>query len=141
EPFPKFMSDTVLKPMGMTNSTYEQPLPQAMSAAAATGYYATGREVPGRWHIYPEMAAAGLWTTPSDLARFAIGVQEAAAGRSGQTLSPTMGGEDNRGTEGYLRLGRRLAGKRDRAAVRSRRAGRGVRRPTGRLCGDRPRCR
>src|SRR6202000_2330911 len=87
EPFPKFMSDTVLKPMGMTNSTYEQPLPQAMSAAAATGYYATGREVPGRWHVYPEMAPAGLWTTPSDLARFAIAVQQAYSGISNPVLS------------------------------------------------------
>ncbi len=41
----------------------------------------------GKWHIYPEMAAAGLWTTPSDLSRFAIGVQEALAGRSDKTLS------------------------------------------------------
>ena len=44
----------------------------------------------GKWHIYPEMAAAGLWTTPSDLARFAVGVQEALSGKSAKTLSPEM---------------------------------------------------
>ena len=87
EQFPKIMSDTVLKPLGMTNSTYEQPLPQTMSAAAAAGYYADGREVPGRWHVYPEMAPAGLWTTASDLARFAIGVQQAYTGASNPVLS------------------------------------------------------
>lgn len=87
EPFPKFMSDTVLEPLGMTNSTYEQPLPRAMSDAAVAGYYENGREVPGRWHVYPEMAPAGLWTTPSDLARFAIGVQQAYAGVSNPVLS------------------------------------------------------
>ncbi len=87
EPFPQFMSETVLKPLGMTNSTYEQPLPQTMSAAAAAGYYADGREVPGRWHVYPEMAPAGLWTTASDLARFAIGVQQAYTGVSNPVLS------------------------------------------------------
>lgn len=87
EPFPKFMSDTVLGPLGMTNSTYEQPLPPTMSSAAAAGYYANGSEVPGRWHVYPEMAPAGLWTTPSDLARFAIGVQQAYAGVSNPVLS------------------------------------------------------
>jgi len=87
ERFPKFMSDTVLKLLGMTDSTYEQPLPQVMSTAAATGYDANGREVPGRWHNYPEMAPAALWTTPSDLARFGIGVQQAYKGVSNPVLS------------------------------------------------------
>lgn len=88
KPFPKFMSDTVLQPLGMTNSTYEQPLPPAREALAATGYYANGKAVKGKWHVYPEMAAAGLWTTPSDLARFAMGVQQALAGKSNPVLSP-----------------------------------------------------
>jgi CubicO group peptidase (beta-lactamase class C family) len=75
EPFPEFMRDTVLEPLGMTNSTYEQPLPREMEGSTASGYFAHGKAVSGRWHVYPEMAAAGLWTTASDLARFAIGVQ------------------------------------------------------------------
>lgn len=87
ESFPKFMNDTVLEPLGMTNSTYEQPLPQTRALAAATGYYANGREVPGHWHVYPEMAPAGLWTTASDLARFAIAVQDAYEGASHIVLS------------------------------------------------------
>jgi hypothetical protein len=36
--------------------------------------------VPGRWHIYPEMAAAGLWTTASDLAQFAIAIRRSWKG-------------------------------------------------------------
>jgi CubicO group peptidase (beta-lactamase class C family) len=88
--FPKFMHDTVLQPLGMTNSTYEQPLPQDMAARAATGYYSDGRAVPGRWHIYPEMAPAGLWTTASDLARFDIGIQQAIAGKSNSVISQSM---------------------------------------------------
>ncbi len=87
EPFPKFMNDTVLEPLGMTNSTYAQPLPQVMWPAAAAGHYADGREVSGRWHVYPEMAPAGLWTTSSDLARFAIAVQQAYEGISNPVLS------------------------------------------------------
>jgi CubicO group peptidase (beta-lactamase class C family) len=87
ESFPQFMSDTVLEPLSMTNSTYEQPLPRAMSSAAAAGYYADGSEVPERWHVYPEMAPAGLWTTASDLARFAISVQQAYTGVSNPVLS------------------------------------------------------
>jgi CubicO group peptidase (beta-lactamase class C family) len=90
QPFPEIMRDTVLQPLGLTNSTYEQPLPKARAADAATGTYADGTSVEGRWHVYPEMAAAGLWTTPSDLARVAIEVSLASAGRSSRVLSQSM---------------------------------------------------
>jgi len=90
EPFAKFMRDTVLKPLGMTNSTYEQPLPPEWAGRTASGYYASGKAVEGRWHIYPEQAAAGLWTTASDLARFEIGIQQAVAGASNSVISQAM---------------------------------------------------
>jgi CubicO group peptidase (beta-lactamase class C family) len=88
--FPELMQETVLTPLKMTASTYEQPLPADRVALAATGYYSPAKAVKGRWHIYPEMAAAGLWTTPSDLARFAISIQEALAGKSNPVISPAM---------------------------------------------------
>lgn len=88
--FPKFMYANVLKPLGMTNSTYEQPLPPELVARTAAGYYSNDKAVEGRWHIYPEMAAAGLWTTASDLARFAIGIQEAVAEKSNPVISQPM---------------------------------------------------
>jgi CubicO group peptidase (beta-lactamase class C family) len=87
KPFPEFMSDTLLKPLAMTNSTYEQPLPQRMAASAAAGYLKNGGAVMGGWRVQPELAAAGLWTTPSDLARFALGIQQALAGDSNAILS------------------------------------------------------
>lgn len=90
EPFPKLMHDTVLAPIGMTRSTYEQPLPQNRMAEAATPYRADGEPVPGGPHVYPEMAPAGLWTTPSDLARYAIEVQKSLAGMSNKVLSVAM---------------------------------------------------
>ena len=90
KPFPEFMQETVLTPLRMAASTYEQPLPKDKVAAAATGYYADGKQVEGKWHIYPEMAAAGLWTTASDLARFAIGIQQALAGKSNPVISQSM---------------------------------------------------
>jgi hypothetical protein len=83
ESFPQLMSRLVLKPLGMTQSTYDQPLPAALVVKAAAGYYADGKEVPGKRHVYPEMAAAGLWSTPSDLARFGIGLQNILRGKSG----------------------------------------------------------
>src|SRR5439155_5918597 len=88
--FPKLMQEVVLAPLRMTASTYEQPLPADRITLAATGYYSNGKEVEGKWHIYPEMAAAGLWTTPSDLARFAISIQEALAAKSNPVISSTM---------------------------------------------------
>lgn len=88
--FPTYMQEAVLGPMGMKESTYQQPLPANKASLTATGYYGDRSEVKGRWHIYPEMAAAGLWTTPSDLARFAIGIQQAFAGKSGSVLSQAM---------------------------------------------------
>ncbi len=90
KPFPQIMKETVLEPLGMSESTYEQPLPSMPRPHAATAHGLTGAAIDGLYHTYPEMAAAGLWTTPSDLARFAIAVQQAAAGKTGGVLSPAM---------------------------------------------------
>ncbi|HEY6549016.1 MAG TPA: serine hydrolase [Vicinamibacteria bacterium] len=83
-PFPRLMRELVLDPLGMADSTYEQPLPPARATLAATAHPWKGRPLPGRFHVYPEMAAAGLWTTAADLARAGVSVQEAyrAEGRS-----------------------------------------------------------
>jgi CubicO group peptidase (beta-lactamase class C family) len=90
EPFPKLLHDTVLAPVGMTRSTYEQPLPVKLRAAAATPYNADGTAVAGGPHTYPEMAAAGLWTTPTDLARYAIEIQRSLCGDANHVLSVEM---------------------------------------------------
>jgi CubicO group peptidase (beta-lactamase class C family) len=87
KPYPDIAKETVLAPLGMTNSTYSQPLPEDWRKKAATGYRANGSEVEGKIHIYPEMAAAGLWTTPTDLAKFAIELQLSLTGRSNKVLT------------------------------------------------------
>jgi len=92
-PFPEFMRETVLRPTGMTHSTYEQPLPQSLWEQAAAGHQPDGGVVKGKWHVYPEMAAAGLWTTPSDLARFVIELQKSKAGKSNKVLSQQTTGQ------------------------------------------------
>jgi CubicO group peptidase (beta-lactamase class C family) len=86
QPFPTVMQMTVLGPLGMKRSTYEQPLPGALAPNAARAHRSDGKLVAGQWHTYPEMAAAGLWTTPSDLSRFAIEVWNAARGQSNKVL-------------------------------------------------------
>lgn len=85
-PFPEFIQRAVLAKAGMRSSTFENPLPQRLAVVAATGYKGNGNAIPGRYHTYPEMAAAGLWTTASDLARFVIEIQKAREGRSNQML-------------------------------------------------------
>lgn len=75
-PFTEFMEDKVLRPLGMTSSTYENPLPPQYHQRAATGYHSDGREVAGKWSVYPEMAAAGLWTTPSELVLWGKAIQQ-----------------------------------------------------------------
>jgi CubicO group peptidase (beta-lactamase class C family) len=87
KPFAEIMRDWVLVPIGMTNSTYEQPLPQAREAQAARAHDTRGKRMGAPWHVYPEGAAAGLWTTATDLARFVIEVQNSLAGKSTRVLT------------------------------------------------------
>ena len=89
-PFAELMRELVLEPLGMSRSGYTQPLPDELHGEAATAHGADGMPVEGGWHVYPELAAAGLWTTPGDLARFAIGVQSAAAGDPDALLGPAL---------------------------------------------------
>jgi hypothetical protein len=79
---PKLLRETVLAPLGMALSTYEQPLPVARMPEVAMPHGADGQPLQEGPHVYPELAAAGLWTTPSDLARYALGVEAALAGKS-----------------------------------------------------------
>jgi CubicO group peptidase (beta-lactamase class C family) len=85
-PFDQIAREWVLNPIGMTNSTYEQPLPQSRHAQAARAHDRNGQRMGDPWHVYPEQAAAGLWTTPTDLAKFAIEVQLSLAGKSNRVL-------------------------------------------------------
>jgi CubicO group peptidase (beta-lactamase class C family) len=88
KPFPVLLRELVLDKLAMTDSSFEQPpsLQRADFAASATA--ADGKTLHGRWHIYPELAAAGLWTTPSDLAHFLIEIALTKNGKSHKVLSP-----------------------------------------------------
>jgi CubicO group peptidase (beta-lactamase class C family) len=84
--FPSLMEELIFKQAGMKQSTFAQPLPETWRAQAAQGAFQSGLKVGGGWFVYPEMAAAGLWTTASDLARFAIALQNAARGKDERML-------------------------------------------------------
>jgi CubicO group peptidase (beta-lactamase class C family) len=78
-PFADLAAELVFEPARMTAATYAQP--QSSDAAAA---HVEGREV--AWHVHPELAAAGLWCTPTDLIYFAKAIQAAVAGDAGALL-------------------------------------------------------
>lgn len=88
--FPRIASELVFEPMGMKSSTYQQTLAGDAPRRAAVAHGENGKPFKGKWHIYPEMAAAGLWTTPTDLGRLAIEIMLARAGKSRRLLSPDM---------------------------------------------------
>ena len=90
KPLAELARDWVLNPVGMTNSTYEQPLPASREKQAARAHDRMGARRGDPWHVYPEHAAAGLWTTPTDLAKFLIEVQTTLAGTSRRVLSRPM---------------------------------------------------
>lgn len=111
QPFQRFMADTVLLPMGMTNSTFEQPLDEMRAANAAWGSKPGRGPVVGGYHVYPEMSAAGLWTTATDLALFAIGVHEAALGQPASVLNRTLAKEMLTAKMGNYGLGVMVSGE------------------------------
>ncbi len=89
-PYSEILQEYVLGPIGMTQSTFEQPLPPERDKNATRAHDHKGHTRDVKWHVYPELAAAGLWTTPTDLAKFAIEVQKSLRGEANNVLSQTM---------------------------------------------------
>lgn len=110
ESFPVLLKRLVLDPAGMTSSTYEQPLPEGRRGDAAHAHTGDGTMVPGHWHSYPEMAAAGLWTTPTDLARWALAVAAARAGTDTTLLPQALAAEMLTVQKGNFGLGPTVQG-------------------------------
>ncbi len=90
QPYDKYMWENVLKPMGMINSSFTQPPSVEKQNLLATGYYNDGKPVKFKYHIYPEQAAAGLWTNATDLANYVVETQLALQGKSHKVLSKEM---------------------------------------------------
>jgi CubicO group peptidase (beta-lactamase class C family) len=87
KPFPEIVKTLVLEPAGMTHSGYDQPLPTERDRLAARAHDGRGEAMDAKWHVYPELEAAGLWTTSADLCRFAIALMEAYRGTPGSVIS------------------------------------------------------
>lgn len=110
--FHDYQTTNLFQPLGMKNSSYEQPLPASRAAQAATPYGLGLQPIPGGARIDPALMAAGLWTTPSDLALYVMEVQQAKAGRSAKVLNQRTVDEMLKGGGlGEWGLGPRLGGK------------------------------
>jgi CubicO group peptidase (beta-lactamase class C family) len=88
-PFAQIMRDWILQPLGMAGSTFECPLPAEFEHLAARAHDHAGATMSARWHVYPEQAAASLWTTAGDLAKFLVEIQKTLAGQSSLILDRT----------------------------------------------------
>ena len=89
-PLEVFAMKEIFEPVGMENSTYDQPLSENYHSNASAAYNGDGEIIEGYWHNYPEQAAAGLWTTPSDLAIYCMEIQDIVAGKEDGILSRDM---------------------------------------------------
>jgi CubicO group peptidase (beta-lactamase class C family) len=89
ESFEAAVNELVLAPLGMGRSSFRQPPEDANNLACGYGWIKTLLGG-GRWRIFPQEAAAGLWTTPQDLARFIVAVQGAASGKTAGPISPAI---------------------------------------------------
>jgi CubicO group peptidase (beta-lactamase class C family) len=89
-PLSVLAKEFIFDKLGMTNSTFDSNLPQAYLQEAATGHNRNGKPVTGKWHTYPEQAAASLWTTPSDLARLIVEILKSYKNESNLVLSAEM---------------------------------------------------
>lgn len=87
--YDSLMTAVVLRPMGMKRSTFAQPLPTTVKNVMK-GYDAKGKEVPGGWNVYPELAPDGLWSTAGDIARMIVGIQRSLRGERGAVLDRRM---------------------------------------------------
>jgi CubicO group peptidase (beta-lactamase class C family) len=90
EKYDVYMKKNVLDPIGMTNQFLHPTSSTDKQNLLASGYYNDGKAVKGKYHIYPEDAAAGLWTTPTDLAKYVIETQLSLQGKSAKVLSADM---------------------------------------------------
>lgn len=115
--FADYMQKTVLTPIGMSDrSTFQQPLPAPLRPNASIAHGSNGKRIPGDWHIHPEQAPAGLWTTPSDLARYVLTVQQSLAGQANAVLSRHMTEQMLIKQLGSHGLGPGISGKDDQLA-------------------------
>ncbi|MFD3450213.1 serine hydrolase domain-containing protein [Microbacteriaceae bacterium 4G12] len=82
KPFAQVMNEHIFQPLKMENSTLEPFIQEESRQISSCGHNKHGELVEGAYPIYPYPAAAGLWTTPSDLALLVIEFLNSLKGES-----------------------------------------------------------
>lgn len=84
--------ELVFEPLGMDHSSFQKPLPEALLAKTSSGHRPDGSPFRGHWYLDKGSTCCGLWTTPADLARFAIEIQKSLRGESNKVLTAETAG-------------------------------------------------
>ena len=88
ESFETLVQRELLQPLNMHRSCFAQPLDGPLGRNAACGHTSEGKPVEGNWFVYPTQAGSGIWTTPTDLAKFALHLQKILQGNTSGLLQP-----------------------------------------------------
>jgi CubicO group peptidase (beta-lactamase class C family) len=89
-PFPELIAELIFAPLAMHASRCVVAPPPDQQANSAHGHDATGAPLAEQWRAHPELAAGGIWSTPADIAKWAIDLQRARAGASATLLSQQL---------------------------------------------------
>ncbi len=109
KPFASLAREMIFEPLGMSRTTFENPLPQPLRANAAVGHE-NGGPIPGKWVCVPPLAAGGIWTTAPEYARFMIACRDAWLGRPGALFGPDLADQMMTSQGGSFGLGWEVMG-------------------------------
>jgi CubicO group peptidase (beta-lactamase class C family) len=87
EALPPMAQRLLFKPLGMTRSSFKQPISSELAGNMATPYNGDGEPVEGGAHTYATLAAAGMWSTPADMLKMAGAVRSAYLGENTSWIS------------------------------------------------------
>lgn len=92
EDFSNFMNKTILKKIGMHNSLYQYPLINTQLRKRVVPAFKgwSGQQVDGGWKRYACAGAGGMWSTPSDLAKFALNITASYLGKKPGLISKNI---------------------------------------------------
>ncbi|MEM6319300.1 MAG: serine hydrolase domain-containing protein [Bacteroidota bacterium] len=90
QPFAQYMQNEVLQPLDMEASTFTHPIDEQQYTNVSSGHDMEGKVISGKWNNFPELGAGGLWTNPTDLAKYCLYVQNVMAGQKGFLKKETL---------------------------------------------------
>lgn len=86
--FTDFVQEQLFTPLGLVQTTYDFEPDRDQASTIARGHRTNGKVYKKKkYHLYPEQAAAGPWTTAEDLAKLVIAIQKAIS-HSDDSLLP-----------------------------------------------------